>query len=320
LKEILDLKGLSGQEEQVLLQSMSGLSDKEIALRLKVSIDTVRTYWKRIRQKVGGQTRPEIIALLLRSDLASISLEAVAERTRSGASERGRVADEHLRLVTEALPVPIYVMDEEDRPVYANHAWKEFAGTSDGDLTSNEWIRGIHPDDRAEVLGRLAAAKADWSSIATHFRFVRRDSSLVWVNSAVVPILSDSQLVGFVFVILDVAEEIQNVDRFAILADMVQEGILALDQVKAEHGKNADYRVSYANHVATDFFGMSSEQIDHCDFGAIFDNNSQELITEAVGAMHDRKPVHITVNYRNKEMNLSIGPVDKGIVIAFTAL
>src|SRR5690242_5927007 len=55
---------LSRQEEKVLFLARQGYADKQIAAELRLSADTVRTYWQRIRKKVGGQTRAEIVATL----------------------------------------------------------------------------------------------------------------------------------------------------------------------------------------------------------------------------------------------------------------
>jgi PAS domain-containing protein len=45
---------------------MSGLTDKEVADEMAIATDTVRNYWKRIRAKVGGNSRAEIIATMVR--------------------------------------------------------------------------------------------------------------------------------------------------------------------------------------------------------------------------------------------------------------
>lgn len=57
---------LSNQEERILNMSMTGLSDKQIADELSLSTETVRTYWKRIRAKVGGATRAQLVAKVAR--------------------------------------------------------------------------------------------------------------------------------------------------------------------------------------------------------------------------------------------------------------
>jgi len=54
----------SKQEQQVLLLSMAGHADKDVAERLGIKLDTVRVYWKRIRAKTQRSTRAEVIALI----------------------------------------------------------------------------------------------------------------------------------------------------------------------------------------------------------------------------------------------------------------
>lgn len=71
---------LSPQEEKVLTYSVEGLSDKEIANRLGISLDTVRTYWQRIRSKIGSGTRAEIVARLNRDANADLVDEVSRNR------------------------------------------------------------------------------------------------------------------------------------------------------------------------------------------------------------------------------------------------
>lgn len=56
------LTKLSPREEQVLALASTGLLDKEIALELNVSLNTLRTYWTRIRAKVGEVSRSALVA------------------------------------------------------------------------------------------------------------------------------------------------------------------------------------------------------------------------------------------------------------------
>lgn len=53
----------SKQEQQVLLLSMAGHADKDVADHLGIKLDTVRVYWKRIRAKTQLATRAEVIAM-----------------------------------------------------------------------------------------------------------------------------------------------------------------------------------------------------------------------------------------------------------------
>ncbi len=56
------LAELSVREEQVLKLAASGYLDKEIGLELGVSLNTLRTYWTRIRAKVGEGSRTALAA------------------------------------------------------------------------------------------------------------------------------------------------------------------------------------------------------------------------------------------------------------------
>jgi PAS domain S-box-containing protein len=71
---------LSKQEERITLLAMTGCTDQEAAQELGLSLDTVRTYWKRIRKKMDGKTRAEIITFLSR---APVTEELEEMRTQS---------------------------------------------------------------------------------------------------------------------------------------------------------------------------------------------------------------------------------------------
>ena len=59
--------GLSPREEAVLNLLANGLTYKQIADELNISIDTVRTYLRRIYEKLHVQSRTEAVAKYLRS-------------------------------------------------------------------------------------------------------------------------------------------------------------------------------------------------------------------------------------------------------------
>jgi DNA-binding NarL/FixJ family response regulator len=60
-----DAPELSDREEEVLRRIAIGLSNKEIAARLGVSVKTVETYKARSMQKLGLQSRVDIIRYAL---------------------------------------------------------------------------------------------------------------------------------------------------------------------------------------------------------------------------------------------------------------
>src|ERR1044072_8712318 len=58
---------LSSRELEIVMEAAAGLTDKEIAKRLDLSIASVRTYWERLRLKLDATNRGHAIALALRT-------------------------------------------------------------------------------------------------------------------------------------------------------------------------------------------------------------------------------------------------------------
>jgi DNA-binding CsgD family transcriptional regulator len=73
--KIRDLFRLSKREIDVLGALMSGDTDKEIASKLEVSVETVRAYLKSIRAKLRAKTRTAIVSIIhgVQSDALSRS-------------------------------------------------------------------------------------------------------------------------------------------------------------------------------------------------------------------------------------------------------
>jgi DNA-binding CsgD family transcriptional regulator len=57
-----DFSKLSEREMQILSYASAGYMDKEIVVQLGVSLNTIRTYWNRIRQKLGDSSRSAFAA------------------------------------------------------------------------------------------------------------------------------------------------------------------------------------------------------------------------------------------------------------------
>ncbi|MGV3614131.1 MAG: helix-turn-helix domain-containing protein [Fimbriimonas sp.] len=57
---------LSRRECEILDFASDGLTDQQIALRLKISTSTVNSYWVRVRGKLGQLSRTELVATSLR--------------------------------------------------------------------------------------------------------------------------------------------------------------------------------------------------------------------------------------------------------------
>lgn len=73
LEKVKGLFRLSKREADVVEELVSGSTDKEIALQLGISVETVRAYLKSVRAKLGVSTRTAIVSVVhnLRDDTAT---------------------------------------------------------------------------------------------------------------------------------------------------------------------------------------------------------------------------------------------------------
>jgi DNA-binding CsgD family transcriptional regulator len=76
INKVRGLFRLSNREVDVLKALISGGTDKEIAIRLAVSVETVRAYLKSIRAKLGAKTRTAVVSIVhgLQTDASAIGL------------------------------------------------------------------------------------------------------------------------------------------------------------------------------------------------------------------------------------------------------
>lgn len=83
-EEITGVEKLSNRERQVLGMAAAGLLDKQIGEELGVSANTLRTYWSRIRSKLGQLPRSALVALLVSSEPRIEGLESPGPGTFEG--------------------------------------------------------------------------------------------------------------------------------------------------------------------------------------------------------------------------------------------
>src|SRR3982750_2429590 len=75
------MQDLSTREREIVLLAAGGLTDKEIARDLSLTIASVRTYWERLRRKLDASNKSHAVALTLRNMVLS-QQKAIAEKDR----------------------------------------------------------------------------------------------------------------------------------------------------------------------------------------------------------------------------------------------
>ena len=101
-----------GREQQILELAAEGLTDKEIARELGISVDTVDTYWRRIRHRLGTSSRTAAVATALMQGTRA-SEERLGElQTAITSAQRAELA---LRAVNTSQSIEIAKLAHEVR-------------------------------------------------------------------------------------------------------------------------------------------------------------------------------------------------------------
>lgn len=165
---------------------MSGYNDKEVAHELNLSLDTVRTYWKRIRNKMGGQTRAQIIAALSREPVFK-ELEAVkieAQLLKKEIEKRRKVerllreSENKYRTLFENTLDAIFLGDDQGYYVDVNPAAAKLLGYRRDQIIGHHYSEFIRKEDlrSARDVGKALKKDGIWEG---NFTMVRKDGTTV---------------------------------------------------------------------------------------------------------------------------------------------
>jgi DNA-binding CsgD family transcriptional regulator len=127
---------LSPKEREILRRAMIGLTDKAIAQELGISPATVKSYWVRIRQKVGGFTRTQAVAN-----------EMQHRRAQDEMADPHACAAATFEEVIRRAPTGILVLELSGRIVLAN---RDFFGVAKEALAGGCFFSFCDDDSRDE--------------------------------------------------------------------------------------------------------------------------------------------------------------------------
>ena len=119
---------------------------------------------------------------------------AIIDRTDAQlAEERIRQNEAELRLLIDAIPQQVAVLDSDWKPLFANRQAQEYTGLGPQEFQSIAAIdRLIHPDDLGRLHGNRARATRETASVETEARIRGKDGVYRWFLLRAHP-LQDSQ-------------------------------------------------------------------------------------------------------------------------------
>lgn len=150
---------LSTRERQVLGMAATGMLDKQIAQELGLSQNTLRTYWRRVREKLGELPRTALVTEFVKEDLRTSETEGLEQRPIEGVVidvlNGTMLADDSVndmhgleRGVPHPLAAYSYIYHPEDRDA----ARKVIYDVIEGRLDSAHVIFRLVPSTGVEIL------------------------------------------------------------------------------------------------------------------------------------------------------------------------
>ncbi len=255
--------GLSEREKEVLFLAGEGLTDKEIALRLEIGQKTVRTYWDRMRAKLGAASRTEVLAKAVHT-----AFDAVA------------ASEQRLRMFVENMPVMFNAFDENRNVMLVNEECERVTGyTAEMFYDGSAYERGI-PDDeyRAEVLNYIREQQGDYRDEEIEVTCADGTKKvLAWSSRA-----QEAPIGGWASwsIGIDATERVkaqrsleQSEANFRRLLENSSQGVWIVD---------TQHRTIFANQSLADMFASTVEEITSNDEAFFLDNEARQLMRDLI--------------------------------------
>jgi len=186
---------LSDREQKILTLAGEGMIDKEIAQHLEIQLATVRTYWERLRTKLGASNRTHAIALAL-----PLLLDMERE-------DRRQVEEINRFIIRAVEEIAIFTCDGQGLVTSWNIGVERVLG-----YREDEWIGQMPnvifaPEDAlySDAEKELIEANARGISVTDRWH-VRRDGTRFWGRNTVIPFRPAFATPGFAKIVQDRSE------------------------------------------------------------------------------------------------------------------
>ena len=108
-------------------------------------------------------------------------------------------SEARFRRIADSAPLPMWVTRLDRSRDFVNQAYVELMGVSEEEARRIDWMRRVHPDDKAKVIADTLAGEASGVSFTTEARFEMRPGEWRWMRAVSQPRLGpDGELVGYI--------------------------------------------------------------------------------------------------------------------------
>ncbi|WP_242342850.1 PAS domain-containing hybrid sensor histidine kinase/response regulator [Anaeromyxobacter terrae] len=180
-----------------------------------------------------------------RGDDQGVSVpSAAANAGNAPATDPGRAEsgfEERLRLVIEAMPQIVCLVEPDGRPEYVNSAWTAFSGLDLEATARAGWLGFLHPDDVAAAGECRLRALKSLAPQHAELRYRAADGTYRWFLSRLAPIVEGGRVARLIGAALDIE------DRKRAEAAMRESEEQARVSEQRARGQLAEIEAIYAN-------------------------------------------------------------------------
>jgi len=178
----------------------------------------------------------------------------VLNRIQRRQAERSlRESEARFRTVANSAPVLIWMSAVDKHCTFFNKSWLDFTGRTLAQELGNGWTEGVHPDDRAGILGNYQKAFDARQTFTLQYRLRRHDGEYRWITDRGVPRFDNTgNFTGYIGSCMDVTENLRAEEKFRLAVEASPNAMLIVNQPGL---------ISLVNAQVEKVFGYSREEL-----------------------------------------------------------
>jgi diguanylate cyclase (GGDEF)-like protein/PAS domain S-box-containing protein len=157
-----------------------------------------------------------------------------------------------LEAVMDGSPLGLFRAGLDGAWTYANRAFERMSGLRGDEACGEGWLRALHPDDRARVIGEWRDAVGARTRLQSRHRYRQASGQTVWVSLQGAPLVVGGEVTGFAGSVEDItarhsAEEQlrRNEQRLRTITDALPAMIAYVDAAQRFQFANTAYERAY---------------------------------------------------------------------------